>query len=226
MEDTMKRKENLELFEWMKNKLYTAVVCDALDQLGIDDRAMDGRIRPLHPDFVIAGRARTVLWRDLYEPDIDDPYGKEIESADSLKPGDVSVHSTDFSLRNAPWGELMSTAAKMRGAHGAIIDSNTRDVKKILELGFPVFTAGIKPLDSLCRGQVVDYDCLIECGGVKVKPGELVFADFDGIVVVPMEVEQEVLEIAGQKVTAENYTRRELFEGKSLREVYDKYGVL
>ena len=222
----MNFKDDLELFGWIKNNLYTAVVCDALDQLGFHDQAMDGRIRPLHPDFVIAGRARTVLWMDLYQPIEEDPYGKEIESADALKPGDVSVHSTDFSLRNAPWGELMSTAAKMRGAHGAIIDSNTRDVKKILALGFPVFTAGIKPLDSMGRGYVVDYDCLIECGGIKVRPGELVFADYDGIVVVPGEVEEEVLRIAEHKVTAENNTRRELFEGRLLRDVYDKYGVL
>ena len=226
LEKIIKTKDDLQLLSWIKNNLNTCVVCDSLDQLGIPVRAMDGRIRPLHPDFVIVGRARTVLWRDLYEPVKENPYGKEIESADALKPGDVSVHSTDYTLRNAPWGDLMSTASKMRGAHGAIIDSNTRDVKNILKLGFPVFAAGIKPLDSMGRGIVVDYDCIIECGGVKVRPGELVIADFDGIVVVPGDTEKEVLKIAEQKISAESHTRRELFEGRLLREVYDKYGVL
>ena len=226
LEKIMKTKNDLELLGWINNNLNTCVVCDSLDDLGIPVRAMDGRIRPLHPDFAFVGRARTVLWRDLYEPVKDDPYGKEIDSADALRPGDVSIHSTDYAMRNAPWGDLMSTASKMRGAHGAIIDSNTRDVKNILKLGFPVFTAGIKPLNSMGRGIVVDYDCVIECGGVKVKPGELVVADFDGIVVVPKEGEKEALILAEQKITAEGHTRRELFKGRLLREVYEEYGVL
>jgi len=217
---------DLELLQWVKENLSTPVVCDSHDQLGMPVKVMNGRIRPLHPDYIIAGRARTVLWMDIYEKVKGNPYIKEIEACDSLKPGDVSVHSTDIELRNAPWGDLMSTASKIRGAHGAIIDSNTRDVKNILKLDFPVFTAGIKPLDSQGRGFVIDYDCVIECGGVKVEPGELVFADFDGIVVVPKKVEKDVLRVAEEKILAESNTRRELFEGKLLREVYEKYGVL
>ena len=216
---------DLEKLEWIRTNLSSPLICDSLDTCGIPVRTMNGRIRPIHPDYVIAGRTRTVLWMDIYEP-VEKPYEMEITAVDSLKPGDVSVHSTDFTLRNAPWGDLMSTAAKMRGAVGAIIDSNTRDIKKIIELGFPVFTAGIKPLDSQGRGYVVDYDCTIECGDVRVVSGELVVADYDGVVVVPKDAENEVLRIAEEKCRAEDKTRKELMKGRSLREVYEKYGVL
>jgi regulator of RNase E activity RraA len=156
----------------------------------------------------------------------EDPYGLEIALMDSLKPGDVVVHSTDHAGTNAPWGELMSTVARRNGAAGCVCDSQIRDCIKIMELGFPVYYAGIRPLDSKGRGIVVAYDVPVRCGEVLVKSGELIFADFDGIVVVPREVEEEVLRRALEKIEKENLSRKELFDGKSLRVVYDKYGVL
>jgi 4-hydroxy-4-methyl-2-oxoglutarate aldolase len=156
----------------------------------------------------------------------EDPYGLEIEAMDSLKPGDVMVHSTDYSGTNAPWGELMSTLAMRNGAVGCVCDSQIRDCVKIIEMGFPVYYAGIRPLDSKGRGVVMAYDVPIRCGEVLVQPGNLVFADFDGIVVVPCEVEETVLLKAQEKVGKENLSRQELREGKTLREVYNKYRVL
>lgn len=120
----------------------------------------------------------------------------------------------------------MSTAAGCRGAVGAIIDSCVRDVKKIFETKFPVFAAAISPLDSAGRGRVVSYDEPVECGGVHVETGDLVVGDYDGVVVVPRAVERSVLERAFEKVTKENVTRSELLQGRTLKEVYAKYGVL
>jgi regulator of RNase E activity RraA len=145
---------------------------------------------------------------------------------DSLRPGDIVVHSTDYAETNAPWGELMSTVAKVRGAVGCICDSQIRDCLRIKALGFPVFCRGIRPLDSLGRGRVMAYDVPVRCGDVLVRPGELVFADFDGVVVVPQAVEDEVLQRAAEKAGRENASRDELLQGKSLREVYDRYGAL
>jgi regulator of RNase E activity RraA len=156
----------------------------------------------------------------------DDPYGLEIETVDSLKPGDVIVHSTDYAGSNAPWGELMSTVAKRNGAVGCVCDSQIRDCTRIIEMGFPVYYCGIRPLDSMGRARVMAYDVPIRCGDVLVKPGNLIYADFDGIVVVPQEVEEAVLVKAQEKVHKEDLSRKELLEGKSLREVYLKYGVL
>jgi len=154
------------------------------------------------------------------------PYGLEIEAMDSLSEGDVAVHSTDHSGTNAPWGELMSTVAKRKGVAGCVCDSQIRDCVRIIEMGFPVYCAGIRPVDSKGRGILTAYDVPVHCGEVLVHPGELVFADFDGIVVIPRDVETEVLRKALEKAGKENLSRQELLQGKTLREVYDKFGVL
>jgi 4-hydroxy-4-methyl-2-oxoglutarate aldolase len=218
---------DVERFDWMRKHLYVPAVCDVLDSLGFRDQAMHQRLRPLDPSHcVIAGRARTFRWMDTDYVSDTDPYGLEITVMDSLGPGDVAVHSTDAAGTNAPWGELMSTVAKRNGAVGCVCDSNIRDCLKIIAIGFPVFYTGIRPLDSLGRGRVMAYDVPVRCGGVLVRPGELVFADFDGVVVLPREVEDEVLARAFEKVTKENHSRRDLLNGDSLRTVFDRYGVL
>lgn len=218
-----------ELFAFMKEQLYTAAVSDILDSLGYRYQVMHHRLRPLLPDRYncgFAGRARTVRWIDIDHIVERDPYGLEIEVMDSLKPGDVVVHSTDHGGTNAPFGELMSTVAKMNGAVGCICDSQVRDCLKIIELGFPVYYTGIRPLDSMGRGRVVAYDEPVRCGDVLVHSGELIFADFDGIVVIPGEVESEVVRLAKERVGKESLTRAELMQGATLRDVFNKYRVL
>ena len=216
---------DLDMFQMMKEQLYAAVLCDALDQVGCRDQSMRADIRPVYPEAVVVGRALTVLSADVYEV-VDDPYKLEIESVDRLKPGDVLVACTGRSTRTCFWGELLSTASRARGAHGAVIDGYTRDVKHIVEMQFPVFAAGMKPVDSNGRGLVMDYNCPINCGDVIVRPGDIVFGDIDGIVVIPKDVEREVIERASEKVTGENRTRDELRQGDYLRDVYERYGVL
>jgi 4-hydroxy-4-methyl-2-oxoglutarate aldolase len=218
-----------DIISFVREKLYVAAVCDILDELGYRHQAMHQRLRPLLPDkkncgFV--GRARTIRWMETDCVRENDPYGLEIEAMDSLKAGDVVVHSTDYGGTNAPWGELMSTVAKRNGAVGCVCDSQIRDCVKIIEMGFPVYYAGIRPLDSKGRGVVMEYDVPVRCGEVLVEPGSLIFADFDGIVVVPEEVEETALLKAEQKVGRENLSRKELHEGKTLREVYNEHGVL
>lgn len=216
---------DVELFEHIETNLYTAVLADALDDLGIRDRAMREHLRPLSPDMVFAGWARTISFVDVYHM-VENPYALEIESLDSVLPGEVVVVSTAESKRNAPWGELLSTAAKARGARGAVIDGLVRDVKKILSLGFPAFVAGIKPVDSKGRGIVIDYNVPVECGGVLVSPGDLIVADYDGVVAIPSQVADEVVRNATAKASRETNTRAELMQGAYLRDVYAKYGVL
>ena len=217
------------LFPFIRANLYVAAVCDILDEVGFRQQAMHQRLRPLLPDIKncgFAGRARTFDW---IETDVileDNPYGLEIEVMDSLKAGDVVVHSTDVNGTNAPWGELMSTIAKRKGVTGCVCDSQVRDCVKIIEMKFPVFYAGIRPLDSKGRGLVIAYDVPVKCGEVVVNPGDLIFADFDGVVVVPRSIEKEVITKAMEKINCENLSRQELLKGKSLREVYDKYKSL
>ena len=216
---------DLELFRHVETQLYTAVVSDALDELGYRNQALREFMRPLAPDDCFAGWARTLACVDTYYIS-SDPYAMEIEALDSVLPGEVVVASTADSLQNAPWGELLSTAARARGARGAAIDGLVRDVRKIQALQFPVFARGIKPVDSKGRGVILDYNVPIICAGVSVKPGDLVFADFDGVVIVPAEVLPQVIQMATEKVDKENGSRSELMGGAYLRDVYDKYGVL
>lgn len=220
-------KDDSMRFAWIRENIYVPALCDILDDLGYRNQAMHQRLRPLDPQCaVIVGRARTVRWMETDYVVEEDPYGAEIDLMDSLKTGDVVVHSTDHAGTNAPWGELMSTIARRNGVAGCICDSLIRDCQKIMKMSFPVFHSGIRPVDSKGRGRVVNYDVPVKCGDVVVKPGELVFADFDGIVVVPRQVEDQALQFAAEKVGKENQSRRDLLQGRSLREVYDKYGVL
>lgn len=216
---------DLDLALFAEQHLYTAVVSDSLDQIGLREQAMREYLRPLFPACKFAGWARTIACSDVYHiPDA--PYDLEIEALDSVLPGEVVVVSTQHSLRNAPWGELLSTAAKAREARGAIVDGLVRDVKRIEELPFPVLAAGIKPVDSMGRGVVTAYNVPVEFGEVLVYPGDFVFADYDGAVVVPREHVLEVLRLAADKVQRENHSRAELARGAYLRDVYNKYGVL
>jgi regulator of RNase E activity RraA len=218
-----------EIFRFLKRELYVAVVCDILDALGYRHQAMHQRIRPLLPDMEncgFAGRARTARWMETDYVVEDDPYGLELDLMDSLKPGDVVVHSTDYGGTNAPWGELMSTVAIKNGAVGTVCDSQVRDCVRIIKLGFPVYYAGIRPLDSKGRARVMDYDVPVMCGEVLVNPGELIYADFDGVVVIPRSAEKDVLRMAIDKVGKETASRQALLNGENLREVYATYGVL
>lgn len=221
----MKFKSDSEMFALMEQKLYTGVVSDVLDDYNYRNQAMRQDIHPIERDYVIAGRARTILAVDIYEIP-EEPYKMEIEAIDSLLDDDVVVACTNRSVNNGVWGELLSTASKMRGARGAIIDGPIRDTKQILELGFKVCCTGHRPLDSKGRGLVIKYDCAISCGDVCVNPGDIVFADCDGVVVIPKEISAEVIEDALNKAVLENKTRNELKEGRYLREVYAKYGTL
>jgi regulator of RNase E activity RraA len=216
---------DLDLFARLENALYTAVVSDALDELGIREQAMAEHLRPVGSTVKFAGRARTIACVDTYHVD-DDPYGMEIDAIDSILPGEAVVVSTGGSRRNAPWGELLSTAAIARGARGAVVDGLVRDVRRIQDLGFPLFAAGMKPVDSKGRGRVVAYNVPVECGGVLVKPGDVVFADLDGIITIPAGIVEDVVRLATDKVSRENQSRDDLKKGAYLRSVYDKYGVL
>jgi len=213
-----------------KKHIYVATICDILDELRYRNQTMHQRLRPLLPDIRncgFIGRARTFAWKEVHYVGEDDPYSLEIEAMDSLNEGDVVVHSTDLNGTNAPWGELMSTVAKRKGVVGCICDSQVRDCIKIIDMNFPVYYAGIRPLDSKGRGLVIAYDVPVQCGEVLVHPGDLIFADFDGIVVIPKTLdEEEVLQRAREKVIAENFSREELLDGKTLKEVYDKYKAL
>ena len=214
-----------QLFQLLRNRLYTSVVSDVLDHQGLLDQAMAARIRPIEPSMRLVGRAHTVLTADVYQRP-ENPYVKEIAAVDALQPGDVMVATTNGSERTCLWGELLSTAARARGATGCLIDGHTRDVTRILEMDFPVFCTGFRPVDSSSRSTVIDYGCPVRCGDVRVNPGDIIFADFDGVVVIPPDLLELTVRLALEKVEGEHSSRAMLEQGFLLRDVYDRYGVL
>ena len=211
----------------LRRSLFSAVLSDCLDAAGHRSQAMHARIRPLDDALALCGRARPALYMEVYDaPPGENPYELEIRLIDDLEPGEVPVFACGTSGRIAPWGELLSTAARARGAAGAVMDGLTRDVRAIREMKFPVFAGGIGPLDSKGRGKVMAIDVPVEVAGVAVAPGDLVFGDADGVVVVPRAVEEEVVAAALAKVRGENATREALARGEKLADVFRRHGIL
>ena len=209
------------------DKLFAAVLSDALDAAGCMGQAMSPRIRPLDEGLRLCGRARTGRYVEVdHVEDGENPYELEISIVDDLKPGDVAVFACGGSSKIAPWGSLLSTAARARGAAGCVTDGFVRDIQQIRAMNLPVFHGGIAPLDSKGRGKIAAIDVPVVCDGVKVAPGDLVFGDADGVVVVPQEIEAEVLRIAFDKINSEHHSMQELLDGSYLRDVYARHGVL
>lgn len=208
-------------------RLFAAVLSDALDAAGCMTQAMAPHIRPLDETLRLCGRARTGRYEevDRVEPGVN-PYELEIAIVDDLKPGEVAVFACGGSRKIAPWGGLLSAATRARGGAGCVTDGYVRDIQDIRRMQMPVFHGGIAPLDSRGRGHIVEIDVPVICGGVAVAPGDLVFGDADGVVVIPRAIEAEVLRIAFDKISSERHTMRELREGAYLSDVYAKYGVL
>ena len=211
----------------LRQHLFTAVLSDCLDAAGYRDQAMHARVRPLDDSLVLCGRARTALYMDVYDaPEGENPYELEIQLVDDLKADEVPVFACGASGRIAPWGELLSTAARARGAAGVVMDGLTRDVRAIRDMKLPVFAGGIGPLDSKGRGKIMAIDVPVEVAGARVAPGDLVFGDADGVVVVPRAVEGQVVAAALAKVAGENATREALARGEKLADVFKRHGIL
>lgn len=211
--------------DMMRETLYTAVVCDSLDQLGLRNQSPRVELRPMTQNTLLVGRCKTSLWVDMAHED-PQPYDLELRAVDSCQADDVLIAAAAGSLRSGIWGELLTTAARNRGCVGAIVDGAVRDVAKVRDMDFPVFARGASPYDSQNRQRVVDVDVPVEIDGVPFQPGDLVFADEDGVVVVPRRIEQDVIARAWEKVHAENVTRDAIKAGMKATDAYKKYGVL
>jgi len=208
--------------------LSAALLSDVMDGLGLTDRAMRPFVRPLDETMTLVGRARTGLYMPVYSvAPGENPYEMEIALVDDLKAGEIAVLACGGPTeRIAPWGELLSTASMARGAAGCVTDGLVRDVRQIRAMRFPVFHGGIGPLDTKGRARMMERDIPVQCAGVAVRSGDIVFGDADGVVVIPREHGAAVLAKAREKAQGEDRTRVELRQGRLLGQVYAKYGVL
>ncbi len=220
-----------ELFTVMRRELFSAVLGDVLDTLDCLHQFLPPGIRPLRPDMVVIGRAMPVLEADMGAGQAGQarlgqkPFGLMFEALDDLRPDEVYV-ATGSTMPYALWGELMSTRALKLGAAGAVVNGFSRDTHGILRLNFPTFSMGSYAVDQRPRGQVVDYRVPVEVVGVRIAPGDIVFGDIDGVLVIPQAVEAEVIERALEKVRQENLVRGAIEAGMGTVEAFARFGVM
>lgn len=222
-----------QLFDLVKNELFTAVIGDIMDKMGLQHQFLSPDIQPLREDMILAGRAMPVLEADVFDeqgdssknPILKKSFGLMLEALDDLKKNEVYV-CTGSSPNYALWGELMSTRAMKLGAAGAVVDGYSRDTSGILKLNFPTFSYGRYAQDQAPRGKVIDFRVPIEMNGVAIKPGDIIVGDIDGVCVVPKSAEKEVINEALIKVRGEKVVKRAIEEGMSAREAFDKYGIM
>ena len=220
----MSNQTDAEVFEIIRTKLYTAVIGDILDGIGRTRQFLPPEIRPLRPDMRLAGRAMPSVVSDVHGPQ-KKPFGYLTEALDQLEPGEVYI-SPRVVQPVALWGEILTATSQGRGAVGAVVDGYFRDTAQVLERDFPVFGWGCFAQDSSVRTIVADYRVPVEIGGVRVAPGDLIIGDIDGVLVVPQDVEAEVLEAALDKASTENIVCKAIDAGMSATEAFARFGVL
>jgi regulator of RNase E activity RraA len=226
-------KSDDELFSIIQRELFTCVVGDAMDKIDLQHQFLPPQIQPLRQDMVVIGRAMPVLSVDVFVERIagsanklmDKSFGLMLEALDDLQKNEVYVN-TGSSPRNALWGELMSTRARKLGSRGAVLNGYVRDTKPILEMGFPTFGFGSYGQDSAPRYKVVDFRVPVEIGAVRLRPGDILVGDIDGVLVVPAEAEEEVFTRALEKVRGEKLVRKAIEAGSSAVEAFAKYGIM
>lgn len=217
-------RDDQELFGMMRQRLFTAVVGDILDEMGLLDQFLPPGIRPLRDDMIVAGRAMPVLEEDIADGTVK-PFGMMLEALDGLQ-GDEVYLATGGSPTYAMWGELMSTRAVRLGSAGAVLNGCSRDTPGILALNFPTFSLGRYAQDQRPRGHVVDFRVAVEVGRVRVAPGDVVFGDIDGVLIIPRSAEREALTRALEKMEKENLVRTAIEGGMSAVEALNTFGVI
>ena len=220
-----------EMLHVMKTELYSSVIGDILDQIGYVHQFLPSRIQPLREHMVVAGRAMTVLEADVCageggrNPVLQRNFGLMLEALDDLKKDEIYICSGS-SPSYALVGELMCTRMKILGAAGCVVNGFHRDTRGILELDFPCFSYGRYAQDQAPRGKVLDYRVPIEMDDVHILPGDLIFGDLDGVLVIPRAVEQEVLERAYEKATGEKTVAQAIRSGMSAVESFRVHGIM
>lgn len=213
-----------EMLELIKRELYTPVVGDILDALGYYHQFLPQEVRPLKEDMKLAGFAMPVLMTDVYGEQ-KKPFGYLTEALDQLEVNEIYIASGGM-MRCAYWGELLTATARTRGAAGAVINGFHRDTPQVLSQNWPVFSRGCYAQDSAVRTRVTDYRCPIEVGDVWVNPGDLIFGDVDGVVVVPKKRIDEVIEKALEKARGEKSVRKAIEGGMTATEAFAAFGIL
>lgn len=222
-----------ELFALAKEKLFTALLGDVMDKMGLLHQFLPQLLKPVDPETVVIGRAMPVLEMDVFEevsqsshdPLLKKPFGVMFEALDNLREDEIYI-CTGSSLRYALWGGLMSARASKLKAAGAVVNGYHRDTREILKMRFPTFSMGSYAQDQGPRGKVIDYRIPIEWDGVRICPGDIVFGDRDGVIVIPQKAEEEAFSKAIEKAMGEKLVLKGIQNNMSAVEAFQKYGIM
>ena len=223
-------KSDEDLFAWIRKELSTPPVSDVMEQLGFRYPMLPAHIRPLRSDMVLIGRAMPVqdeLPVEYGEPARFDakPFGLLFESIEALRPNEIYIASGG-PAHAARLGDMLVRRAQKLGSAGVVIDAHLRDGNGISSLNFPAFAHGCHAYGLQRRHNVVDFRCSITIDKVRVRPGDLIFGDGDGVCVIPQEAEGEILDRALAKARLERNVRRDIESGQSVVDAFRKHGVM
>lgn len=226
-------KNDKELFQLAKKELFTGLVGDVLDKLGFYHQFLPPGLKPLTLGMVVIGRAMPVLEADAFaeinentmNPLMRKPFGLMFEALDDMKENEVYV-CTGSKHNYALWGGLMSTRAMKLKAAGTVVNGFTRDTNEILRLNYPTFSMGTYAQDQGPRGKVIDFRSSIEWDGIRIEPGDIIYGDLDGVLVVPKSVEKDAFAKALEKARGEKLVMKALQDGSGAKDAFEKFGIM
>lgn len=210
---------------FLKKNLYSGVLCDVLDGMGYRNQSIGQRLMPLNDETVIFGPAFTSIATVVYSMP-EHPLTAQCKVVDQLGEGEIYVLVTRGEYNCAVFGELFATAVKQRKGAGVLLDGYVRDLKAIKEMNFPLFYGGRDPRTSKGRAEINECQIPVILDGVTIRPGDLIFGDIDGVVIIPKEIADEVFEEALATIKKEDQVREGLINGDSLEKVYGEIGAI
>lgn len=211
--------------EQVKSSLYSGVICDVLDGLGYRDQALSNAIIPLADHTVIFGPAFTSIGTEVYSMP-ENPLIAQTKVVDQLGEGEIYVLVTRGNYKCAVFGELFATAVNQRKGAGVLLDGYVRDLKQLKQMDFPIFYRGRDPRTSKGRCEINECQIPVTLDGVTINPGDYIFADIDGTVIIPRDIIEEVLDGAFETCRKEDQVRDGLLNGASLEQVYTEIGAI
>lgn len=209
----------------LKEKLYAGILCDVLDQKGYRNQSLSNEIMGLNDETVIFGPAFTSIGSEVYSMP-EDPLTAQCKIVDQLGENEIYVLVTRGNYNCAVFGELFATAVKGRKGAGVLLDAYARDMKELKKMDFPLFYRGKNPKTSKGRCEINECQIPVTIDDVTICPGDYIFGDIDGVVIIPKDIVEEVIDAALETIEKENEVRNRLNSGSSLQQAYAEIGAI
>lgn len=199
-------------------KAPTAGLSSQLRKRGLNNVSIDGP-RPLHPEAKVVGTAKTLRFvpnrEDLFKQ-FGGGYNPQKRAFDSVREGEVVVIEARGDASAGTLGDILAIRANAAGAAGIVTDGAVRDLDAVTAVGIPVYSNGSHPAVLGRRHVAWDYDLTIACGGATVQPGDVIVADADGILVIPTQLVEEVVDAALAQEDEDAYVARQVAAGHTI----------